>query len=92
MTMTRSETPRRWLPLRPGPLYPSRTFVFDPDDPRKSKVTLTFRALEAWEMKGPMGTSQSFPAGTYTLRFVRHSPQSLARLTIDPDPGGGRVP
>lgn len=91
MVMTKPATRRRIL-LRPGPLYPSRTFVFDPDDTRKSRVSVSFKVVGDWEMNGPKGTRLAFPAGTYTLEFPRHSPQPLVRLTIDPDPGGGRVP
>lgn len=92
MHMTQPAVSRRRLLLGPGPLYPSRTFVFNPNDPRRSNVTVTLKVIGDWEMKGPKGTSLSFPAGTYTLEFPRHSPQPLVRLTIDPDPGGGRVP
>lgn len=30
--------------------------------------------------------------GIYLLKFVSNSPTSAARITIDPDPGGGKVP
>ncbi|HEX9010091.1 MAG TPA: hypothetical protein VF804_06975 [Holophagaceae bacterium] len=53
---------------------------------------MSFKVVGDWEMNGPKGTRLAFPAGTYTLEFPRHSPQPLVRLTIDPDPGGGRVP
>ena len=92
MSMAKPATSRRGLLSGPGPLYVSRTFDFDPDDLRKDQVTVSFEVQGDWEMKGPKGTTLSFPAGDYTLEFPRHSPQPLVRLTIDPDPGGGRVP
>lgn len=84
------------LTPQPGPLYPSRSFLFDPNDPRGNTVTLEFEVQGEWTMFSPVGNTkaipQVMPAGTYRLVFIRKSPQPLVRVTIDPDPGGGRVP
>ena len=82
-----------------GPLYPHRTFFFDPYDPRGPKVCIEIEVQDDWVINGPpntlggsKGSSQNIPAGIYKLEFVRNSPQPLVRVTIDPDPGGGKYP
>ena len=76
-----------------GPLYHSRTFEFDPQDPLWQRITIKVEAHGDWMLKGEGRNGEwPFPEGTYTLEFASRSPQPLTRITIEPDPGGGRVP
>lgn len=50
------------------------------------EYTVTIDVEGSWLMNG-----SSMNPGTYKLEFKRNSPSPLARIVIDPDPGGGRV-